>query len=246
MNKFFGIIAAAAIALAPMSASALEALNDSAMNDVTGQAGVSIALDDIVIYQTGVADTTYIDTDGLMSHALTGAASQVGNITQAGIMIDYVDNYQKLTIIDGIIDDTFHGGMYSAATLTGLFTGAPSVGMATGSSIVKDPLTGNTDNDDYRTGASPLTIDVGTCQSLTAGLNFNGGVTAAPNADVAGVIIGLPTIEIQTYYTTDIKDVKLAEVTGSAVNGTKEFIRIKKSGNSTMAILGGRIEIAPH
>ncbi|MCP4118398.1 MAG: hypothetical protein GY737_23985 [Desulfobacteraceae bacterium] len=254
MKRFTGILAAAAIAIAPMSASALEALTDNAMNSVTAQAGVSIGLDDIVIYQTGIADTTYTDTDGTSYIDILAANPQdahqtYGNVARAGIMIDYDDALQKLTIIDGITDADDKGGKYSAAELALTFTDAPAVGfIATGDVVgTVDPTTGNnfaeiTDAavDNYTTGARPLTIDVGTCQALTKGYNWNGGV-----GDIAGVIIGLPTIEIQSYHTTDTKTVKLVGAVGAA-NNDRAFIEITKSGHSTMAILGGRLEIAPH
>ena len=269
MKRFTGILAAAAIAIAPMSASALEALTDNAMNDVTAQAGVSIALDDIVIYQTGIADTTYTDTDGMSSFTAGNLATTPpnspftteGNVASAGIMIDYADAMQKLTIIDGILSDTDKSGKYSATTLAGIFTpaatgtttAAPQVGFYAAGEVAAavDWTNGNNADDDYRTGASPLTIDIGTCQSLTAGFAYNQGGTSSLG-DIAGVIIGLPTIEIQSFHTTDTKTIKLVDAvaadgtTVAAGNSDRAFIQITKSGTSTMAILGGRLEIAPH
>lgn len=264
MKRFTGILAAATIAFAPMSASALEALTDNAMNDVRAQAGVSIGLDDIVIYQTGIADTTYTDTDGTSYVNIVIAAgggdghSTYGDVGSAGIMIDYADAIQKLTIIDGITSDTDKGGKYSASTLAATFgpTAAvvPAVGFiaadATTGTIAGtvDPTTGNNfgeimgaATDNYTTGARPLTIDVGTCQALSTGFQYNGGT-----GDIAGVIIGLPTIEIQSFHTEDTKTVKLVADDTEAANAGAAFIEITKSGNSRMAILGGRLEIAPH
>lgn len=251
MKRFTGILAAAAIALAPMSASALEALTDNAMNDVTAQAGVSIALDDIVIYQTGIADTTYTDTDGM-----TTGLGTVGNVTSAGVKISYDAAIQKLTIIDGITE----AGDYSIANMQAAFgTSIGLVGFVNGDdeSVVAgtnwsqymDPTTGNVANAvaAYVTGSSPLTIDVGTCESLTAGFENNHGTGSTYDGlDIAGVIIGLPTIEISSYHTTDTKTVSLVAVDTEAANYDKSFIQITKSGSSKMAILGGRIEIAPH
>ncbi len=303
MKRFTGILAAAAIALAPMSASALEALTDNAMNDVTAQAGVSIALDDIVIYQTSIADTTYTDTDGMT----TGNGTE-GNVLSAGIKIGYDKAMQKLTIIDGITTS----GIYSISNMQDTF-GARigEVGFVDGTSsrwvqetafanvdaddvtvnengtytyssedyaaedvIVNsdgsytfaskqvesamewgsymDPTTGNVSNAvaAYATGASPLTIDVGTCESLTAGFTNNLNTTTTgveyANMDIAGVIIGLPTIEITSYHSIDTKTVSLVTDDAVAVNAGKAFIQITKSGASKMAILGGRLEIAPH
>jgi len=260
MKRFTGILAAATIALAPMSASALEALTDNAMNDVRAQAGVSIALDDIVIYQTGIADTTYTDTDGMTSAVTPGGT--VGNVSTAGVKISYDGAIQKLTIIDGITSDIDKAGAYSAATLAAAFANttpttvddAPAVGFYSTAEIAAltpgalDPTNGNNANDDYRTGASPLTIDIGTCQSLTAGFAYN--MTGSELAtglvpDIAGVIIGLPTIEIKSFHTADTKTISLV-ADATAANAGYAFIEITKTGASTMAILGGRVEIAPH
>jgi hypothetical protein len=250
MKRFTGILAAAAIAIAPMSASALEALTDNAMNDVTAQAGVSIAVDDIVIYQNSIADTTYTDSDeGL------------------GIKIDYAADTHKLTILNAITGFDEDGTTLSTNYTTGYFndifgsTATPAnpntkyadntVGMVqtTGTGAGEFP-TG------YQTGAAALSIDVGTCNVLTAGKNFNGmqldaglgGMTGV----VGGVVIGLPTLEITTYRSNDTKTISMvsngtAPTNGDVfVNANKEYITITKDGYSKMAILGGTIEIAPH
>ena len=251
MKRFTGILAAAAIALAPMSASALEALTDNAMNDVTAQAGVSIAIDNVVIYQEAVADTIYRDTDGLTSYAVDagtgGLVSSTIGVSDAGVMIDYDDNIKKLTLIDAIVDDSTYG----VAALTTLF-GTTDVGFAaTGCSMTSDPTIGGT-GDDFTTGAKPLTIDIGTCSTLTAGLHHNLGLVSggapldADNYQIAGVIIGLPTIEITQYHTQDIKNIKIVSTDATAKNADKSFIQIEKTGFSKMAILGGTLEIAPH
>ena len=86
--------------------------------------------------------------------------------------------------------------------------------------------------------ASALTIDVGTCAALSAGLDFN---SSGVYTTVAGVVIGLPTLLIST--TADSYTVGI-EMTGAANTGGT-YIQISK-GDSAMAILGGTVEIAPH
>jgi hypothetical protein len=311
MKRFASIVLGALLVSAPMNASALEALTDNGMNDVTGQAGVSIALDDIVIYQSSIADSIYWDTDGM-----THKGENVGAIGAAGIKITYGDGeMEKLTTLDGITDASVYGTDELDAKF-GHLTGwdAGTIGVIESANIAAALATGNMDPTNgniagFITGASPLTIDVGTCEALSTGWNHNGGpaavrggilqgaydqayaasiagaldpdaptpgeVTAAETAgtdaqanviaagldyapsDVVGVVIGLPTIEIKTYHNKDYKTVSIVTADGAlggskdydalqTVTGHNDFITIEKSGVSTMAILGGRLEIAPH
>lgn len=264
MKKFLAGIAAAAIITVPMTSFALESMSKGALKKATGQAGVSIALDNIVIVQKSLPTTIFWDMDGTSSIAGT-----VGSNHQTGLQISYTGaDAQKMIVLDGILnadkygttelENTFHISANSA------FTGIGQVGIAETADIAGiDPSNGNdmsggapgvTAPGVYRTGISPLTIDVGTCQSLTAGLAYNRG---SDTLSVAGVVIGLPTLEITTYHTNDVKILSIVEGTtaeaattansGATVpNVSNELIRIQKAGVSQMAILGGRLEIAPH
>lgn len=253
MKRFIVSLAAAAILSMPMAASALEKMDNSQLRSATGQAGVSIAVDDIVIYQKSLADTTYWDIDGI------GDGNSAG-----GIMIDHADEMQKLITIDAILD----ASVYGVAALQGIFGNADAIGIVDDAAAAlaagMDPTNGNMDG--LTTGISPLTIDVGTCEALTDGWIYNTANRAADlggaqNLNVGGVVIGLPTVEITTYTTSDFKSIKLVSgsdngdgtvttltpATGASYfNTDHEFITIEKSGDSTMAILGGRLEIAPH
>lgn len=253
MKRFIVGLAAAAILSMPMAASALEKMDNSQLKSATGQAGVSIAVDDIVIYQKSLADTTYWDTDGIGDG---GSA--------AGIMIDHADQLQKLITIDAILD----ASEYGVAALQAIFGNTEDIGIVDDAAAALaaglDPTNGNMSG--LTTGISPLTIDVGTCEALTAGWAYNTANRAADlgglqNLDVGGVVIGLPTVEITTYSTSNFKTIKLLSgvanadgtvTTVDAATGASYFntdhalITIEKSGDSTMAILGGRVEIAPH
>ena len=257
MKKFLAGIAAAAIITVPMTSFALESMSKGALKKATGQAGVSIAIDNVVIVQKSLPTTTYWDVDGTSSIQGT-----VGQVNQAGIQISYDQaDAQKLIVLDGIINADKYGTA-ELETAFGIsanaaFTGIGQVGIAEVADVAGlDPSNG----DDlagvagvYRTGISPLSIDVGTCQSLSAGLQYN---RASTSLDVAGVVIGLPTLEITTYHTNDVKIVSVVvDSTSTAVtansgvtvpNVSNELIRIEKAGVSQMAILGGRLEIAPH
>jgi hypothetical protein len=282
MKRNFGkkLIIGAALCCLPFSAMALEALDDSALGGVTGQAGVSIALDDVVIYMKSIADVTYIDTDGF------------GDVKRAGITIEHQTGGEKIITLGAIVDDTKYGitalqntfgnigdiGILPKAAIEARNTqilakaqvdGLVEAGVTSGTeydtavAALNDataavptiaanfkPTDGSTGN--FTNGISPLTIDIGEAVALTQGWTYNTNTTLrnAKGKYVAGVTIGLPTVEIKTYYNTvgEQKAIKLAEtaVDASVMNAGKEFITIKKTGNSELAILGGRLEIAPH
>lgn len=260
MKKFLAGIAAAAIITIPMTSFALESMSKGALKKATGQAGVSIAIDNVVIVQKTLPTTTYWDVDGTSSIAGT-----IGGVKQAGIQISYVNaDASKMIVLDGItnadkygtaeLESTFNISGRSALTGIGMVGIAESGTLGTAGGI--DPTNGDDISGAagvYRTGISPLSIDIGTCQSLTAGLQYN--LNGAP-LNVAGVVIGLPTLEITTYHTNDIKVISVvvdsASVAATANSGStvtnvsNEMIRIQKAGVSQMAILGGRLEIAPH
>jgi hypothetical protein len=198
MKKLTHLIVGAMLVLAPLSASALETLSADSMKAATGQAGVSIAIDDVILYQN-TGDTTYVDNDGT-----TGLAADAAGVEITGA--------ESLLQIQAII-------------------------------VGNEGASGN----DYRTLApawdevgKPLTIDVGTCTALTA-MHLDGG--GAVGSYIAGVAIGLPTIEIYDSLANASKVISLVQ-SGAANNGD-EFIEIQTTGN-TIAILGGTLEIAPH
>jgi len=359
MKKFFAGIAAAAIITVPMTSFALESMSKGALKKATGQAGVSIGLDNIVIYMSSQPTTTYWDNDGtstgfsLETAHNSGATSvgstafsNVGHIDRAGLQISYNNNAEKLITIGAILD----GETYGAAKMKETFGVSAGIADSSTSTLV-DVTNGNAikskadaagyipTNNTFVSGISPLTIDVGTCQALTQGLIYNkmitgvapyttalnGALTTAAttsgsdyanalaaykanpttankdalalatagvldtalsssvtdatargklvgafmtvsnvdaegvispkmetNANIVGVVIGLPTVELNTYHTKDSKTLKVV-VTGdvsatseTVANAGCQFIEIEKSGNSKMAILGGRLEIAPH
>ncbi|MDY0362526.1 MAG: hypothetical protein RBR08_13815 [Desulforegulaceae bacterium] len=270
MKRFIVGLAATAILSMPMAASALEKMDNSQLRSATGQAGVSIAVDDIVIYQKSLADTTYWDTDGLAVLGAGTGSAPAAMVGAAGIMLDHADDMHKLITIDAILDADDYGVTALKEIFSTDGTAANTflnedIGIIDDMSTMQtfttsgfNATTGATGN--FTNGISPLTIDVGTCEALTRGWDYNTNGTqtwASPHGQltgaVAGVVIGLPTVEITTYNTTNTMDVKLV-LKNSETGGLAQamnmdhntFIQIEKSGNSTMAILGGRLEIAPH
>lgn len=241
MKRLTAILAAGALFLAPLSVSAMEMMEDSSMKDVTGQAGVSIGIDDVVLYQESIADTTYWDTDG------NGDV----DTEEYGVEISYDNNVKKLTTIDAIVDnsrkidvDGNEHGKYANAGLDEVFSDSDNDFDLADNSIDEIGID--------QSGSSPLTIDVGVAETLTDGLQYNEGLGSDGNTDakMAGVIIGLPTVEITNYHTEDRRTIGLtASNSGEddgTVNADADFIDIEQSGTSQMAVLGGTVEIAPH
>lgn len=216
------------------SAFALTAMSDANMKAATGQAGVSIAIDNVVIEQY-VGSTTYTDDSGT-----DGTAGSV-------VISD------KHTVKSFL-------AMTSAADFAADFAANANGEAALG----------------LWTKASALSIDVGTCSVLSAGLTDNAATVVAAGANAAemiadlmsqgmtqdeamailgakqlvgagqdvvvtGVVIGLPTLLIAT--SADEYSVGVSKT--GAINDDKNFITISK-GASAMAILGGTVEIAAH
>ncbi|MCF8026456.1 MAG: hypothetical protein K9K82_13340 [Desulfobacteraceae bacterium] len=227
-----GLISAAFI-LAPMSASALEMMSDKNMKDVTGQAGVSIALDDVVLFQT-VDYTKYTDTDGV------GTTDLGATDTSASV---YISGRTTLKLINAIapMDNAAVSGAV-AAQINGNADGIGDIDAVGTYNYASVTANGNTVDLDYDYAttnaweASPLTIDVG-----KAGLISIASASIGGSDDIAGVIIGLPTVEINT--SADTYDVGITR--GTTMDESNRMIRIEK-GDSTMAVLGGHIEIAAH
>ncbi|MFZ2633059.1 MAG: DUF6160 family protein [Desulfosalsimonadaceae bacterium] len=205
MKKLTHLIVGTMIVLAPLSASALEALSADSMKAATGQAGVSIGIDDVILYQN-TGDTTYVDNDGTDG-------------TAGGVEITGAESLLAINAIigDGSDADTADDLVGSvAAHLTNYDTMLTTAG--------------------YTLTPSALTIDVGTCDVLTA-------ISASTTDTIGGVAIGLPTLEIYDALANNEKIISLVQA--GAANDGDEFIEIQTTGN-TMAILGGTLEIAPH
>ncbi len=211
------LILGASLILTP-SAFALKAMTDSNMKEATGQAGVSIALDDITLYQS-VGESMYIDTDGI-----DGAAADAAGIVQSGV--------STLTTIRAIVDHTNRGDFLKDA-----FGGVGYTDILDGTGIdgVGEQLTGEIE-------IAALDIDVtAECATMAA--------MGAAYAGKAGIVIGLPTLEIcKTGSTKIVSIVAVTDVATGAhdpLTDADALISIEKS-DSVMAILGGTLEIAAH
>ncbi|MCF8026649.1 MAG: DUF6160 family protein [Desulfobacteraceae bacterium] len=238
MKRLTAILVAGLFVLAPLSASAMEMMSDSNMKDVTGQAGVSISIDDVVLEQW-VGETRYTDTDGFATaeyNPTADAANSLGYVvtegTSTSVVISDQHKIQDIQAITSMQPDG-QGGVE--------FVSPGNLGLTNNTARYNYDGSGDGVADTFK--ASALTIDVGTCEALTAGKNYNLSLDmgSEPGISVAGVVIGLPTVEINTSASTQTIGIAQA----GAVNDGKNFITIEQ-GASTMHVLGGTLEIAPH
>jgi len=115
MNNLKKLALATAIAAAPLSVNALEALDDDFLGDVTGQEGISIDK----TYINTIEEFQYIDGDGDGS---TGAAA--GKIVISGITIDSNGSFVSET--GQTIDATANGVRIGNAAIGDIGTDATS------------------------------------------------------------------------------------------------------------------------
>ncbi|VVS91742.1 DUF6160 family protein [Desulfoluna spongiiphila] len=272
-KSVLSLIVGAAITIAPMTASALSPMSTDSLKDATGQAGVSIAIDDITLYQS-IGATTYTDTDGLSGDASDAASIVIGGKTTFTTLRAILDGTNRGGFLANAYGDMLAGINDYAGTREGAGTIhiAPlSIDVSSRVNALSDGLMYNnlglhsrsSDADvaawtsafvaadaDVIAAQAALDADPGnaTLETALATATATAEGTAAAtiaatkdNTNVAGVVIGLPTLEICK--TGDSQTISIA-ATGSANDG-KAFIQITKE-DSVMAILGGTLEIAAH
>ena len=250
-----------ALLIIPVSAFGLEMLNDSALEDVTGQSGVSIAFDDIEVF-LDVDRFSYIDCDGL-STSVWGIGC--GATTDQGAAIN-VNGFQLDTLkLNAIIRASDNGDFYS--------TSCGDVDLQfdyTSDAVPSCRTSGNTSTSgvDNFTGqgttgafqAQAISIDVtDTLPALTEGKvnnNLATGVALGFDANsikVAGIAITLPTfeayidvIQIDSITVTDNVVTGAGTYDNDALNSGASFGAIEIEGVTFSLLNGGWIEIAPH
>lgn len=257
-KSVLSLMVGAALLIAPMSASALTPMTVDGLKDATGQAGVDIALDMIKI-ESWTGATTYTDTDG-------GDNDWIGYVDGTGNAASITIGAKHTTkIFNAITSGTLSmAANVAIADIMGETYDLTPTDAAGGDFTPIDAPTANSvsNTPDGRFIAMPLSIDIGTCRILSAGLLNNNGLGIVPmqyassngftfntngpsggNALVTGVTIGLPTIEIITDTHGHTYDIAINQT--GAYNDGETLIEITK-GNSVMAICGGFLEIAAH
>jgi len=199
----------AALLIAPMTASALTPMTSDSLKDATGQAGVSIALDNILLYQS-VGATTYTDTDGYYD---MDAKAGMGGEAEGKAASIVIGGKEKVTTIFAILDNTNRGGKlarsYGSASL---LTNGDALGAVVG-----------IDQGDIR----PLNIDVASrVQLLSDGMMYNASgiavadqmtrVVAAKTADAGAIEASIKT----AYVTAAVTDGSMDQTAWIAANPT--------------------------
>lgn len=231
------LLVGASLAIAP-SVFALTAMSDANMKAATGQAGVSITVDNVVIEQyTG--STTYTDETGTTGSAGSIVISDKHVVKQYLAMTSQADYEADFLAVAGVAN---LGTWNKAAALS------IDVGTCT---ILQAGLNDNLSHVDLATIASGAAADLGATMAglMAAGNTYDEAMSLigaatngnGANQDVTGVVIGLPTLLIAT--SSDSYTVGVAKA--GALNDGANFISIEK-GASAMAILGGKLEIAAH
>jgi|SRR6056297_4102303 len=241
----------------PGAAFGLEMMNDTSMDDVTGQSGVAITMDDIQIFMN-IDRVAWLDCDGYFcganSYTKDGGAVGISNFQLDVLQVNAPD--QATSKVNGVwnltnanpcseIDlkydygDTSTTGTCSLAASTGL--GTQTLGLNNYESV-GDPLGSG------RYIPNALTIHASSrLPILTCAKSSIAGPTGPVN--VGGIVIGLPTVEINiptlsltpAFYNLD--DAQPA-ANAKGVDDSCDYGTVVLDG-VTMTVLSGWVEIAP-
>ena len=254
-----------AFMLIPCTAFGLQMLDDSTMDGITGQSGVSIAFDDIQLF-INIGKLAWIDCDGLDSTKNIQIGTCDGGAGAIGM-----NNFQiDVLNINAIVSSTYalagigqtQGAdesmeLYSATCgQIDLFYDYGATGQGgcflTGS-LVNGPGLNNyistLASGDFQ--ARALTIDATREMPVMSAIYRNNEADA--DLTFGGIVIGIPTMEIYInsmsltpYFTADINDFVNGAVGGDdVVNNNEDFGTIYIE-DVTFTTLSGWLEIGPH
>jgi len=161
MKKLLAI--AIVLMMVPFTAMAMETISDSDMDAVTGQAGVSIAVDNVVIY-TSVAKLEFTDTDAgggtigvadlqqtIRLNAIGGSINEVGTAARYGVATDVTPHALTIDIVSvgalGMAGKLTTGGVAALGgdTATAIVIGLPTVEITIDEFVMSPYLTNGTD-----------------------------------------------------------------------------------------------------
>ncbi|GAB6163447.1 hypothetical protein JCM12298_26070 [Desulfothermus naphthae] len=227
------------------SAMAMKAISNDEMESITGQAGVSIIIDDAKLY-SHIEGLWYADTDGINTDAGANGLWNTVTTNTDGASVG-ISDLEVMVHVNSITGVNASGDLTSPGTqLKGTYGDLLEVNN-------KD-LNGDGVDDVFL--AKPLTIDVTSALPvLSEGAAYDSqaiqaaGGSALPATNFAGVMIGLGTIElVLSNMTLDIALNDLSPLDGSnsmtSING-HDFGTVYV-GKTTLTVLDGVIEIAPH
>ncbi|MBC2716162.1 MAG: hypothetical protein HF978_12715 [Desulfobacteraceae bacterium] len=264
-----------ALMLIPCSAFGLEMLTDNALDNVTGQSGVSIAADDIQIF-LNVERFAWIDCDGYGTELAYGGQcdSSLGGAI-------YIDNFQidllNVNMIGGRGSMAAVSTSESNQTLNGNALGGSTCGVIDlfydygntnfGACLLSGSLAGATNTlgmDNYINvnpwgSTSPnggflaksITIDATMALPLhSAGWRGNNWAHYTGSETIGGVLIGLPTAEIYigSLVITPRFTAQISAIPAAVAGlcaNEGESYGTFELQGITMSILSGWVEIAP-
>lgn len=248
-------------------------MNDGSMDELTGQAGVSIAMDDIQLF-INIERLAWIDCDGFDPATAPVGADCSGEGGAVGIQNFQID-VLEINAIANTTGGTGNGasGFQGAST-----TGNPNLGSTTCGNLdlnwdysSTEPLGGCQIDDSYggagvggTKGLDALEADDITFSALTIDATSELPVLTEQyqnNNDndelyIGGVLIGLPTIEVYipamsltpAFYNIEGSTAEAAndvDGDGDIFGDSADYGTIEMSG-ITFTVLSGWIEIAPH
>ena len=234
------------------SAMAMKAISNDEMDSITGQAGVSIIIDDAKLY-AHIEGLWYADTDGL-NGTIDLANGKVGgnfmwNLTNgttaggASVGIKDLEVMVHVNSITGLDNGTL---VSPGRPLQGTY------GEKLNEATEAYNFDANSDGTDETFLAKPLTIDVtDKLPVMSAGAKYDAqalGAQSVLNDNFAGVMIGLGTMEIVVdSMTLDVALNDLDPLNGDTMNSINghDFGTVYV-GKTTLTVLDGVIEIAPH
>lgn len=229
--------------LIPFTAFGMQTISEQEMDNVTGQSGVAIAIDDVKIYTHDGASEMWYATSGAV-----GTDTYDAYDAAVGMVWD-TDSYQMMHV-NAIM---YEGDASNAFTVDDLY----SPGRDLQGTYVADFNYSNMDTNasgvENHLVSSALTIRVDNEVPIISEAKGNMGRSGA-----AGVVIGLPTVEIFIEEgSSDVFEIQIATgADGDPLAGANplnggagEYYSFgtiySTDGNSTMAILDGSVEIVP-
>jgi hypothetical protein len=201
-----------ALTLAPFSAFGLEMMTDDSMKETTAQAGVVIALDDVTLVQHSQMTTMYIDDDG---HSANNAAV---TDTAAGLQCKDMGVSKRTIRINALYNGTAGVAIFSAAGVNTLIDDwGLSGGSEAGWGVVNHKYTYG--HEDGFLVQQALTIDIGRCPILSAGMKNMKTREIVPGQDLQALAaaLGYYNYDLGTYLhmtEADFNDDTLVDIVG--------------------------------
>lgn len=220
MKKVVSLLAV--LMLIPFTAYGMQSMDQQEMSEVTGQSGVAITVDDVVLHESGSEIWYQNNLEGAEGNMHSGA-------------VGMVEEGQQTTFINAIVETDPAEGFESAGNygLEGEYDALPE-----------------TSFDPDASEPSPITIQVGQMGVLAEAQGTTSAFVQSDEAkaDATGVVIGLPTVEIHEEGSTAMQ--LLVSDSGNPTGDTRADDGVSSfgtlySGGDTMAVLDGRVEVTP-